>query len=484
MFKILTALTVHILSQVYYTCENAVVTKIFQCSESPILVGTTHVCQENPRCPGIDSFEEFINIPSNLDESKISESAKSVVPTEDNKGKLPAFVNTIISFIKCLVNVHNIDGFCKTCIDTTLFQKKTFLEIEFSPKVFDVFAKMLKKSKSSEGHEPNWDTTFGKVVKDFIRYLSPQCELVCKDVSKQPKHSYEDKSQSGQHASIDDLKQSSDDGYVPDQVLPGDRVRRSPMTVFSLIRSVLMNRTQVQFPNPTVEPSTTPKSAEDVNGTLMSNVIVPIIQDIVNDEEALKNATDLFRIVFEALVPLATEILESSNEAFDSNRKPILKIPRQIVQSTIRKIAVDGHPILRSLIVSKMPPFLMLLSRNTKLLFRSWDEMESRLEPNMREFLSKGFELYRKYYGMFMSSSADFIHTYPLIEIQQDIESLYSLLPEVSRELVLENWSVFQDASGITTESISKMLLDIPGIFDAINAVPFETYVYFLLLMI
>lgn len=469
----------------YYTCENAVVTKIFQCSESPILAGTTHVCQENPQCPGIDSFEEFINLPSTL-ESKISESVASVVPTSNNKGKLPAFVNAIISFTKCLVNVDNIDGFCKTCVDNTLFQKKPFLEIEFNPKVFDVFAKMLNKSKSSEDHkhDPNWDTTFGKVLRDFIRYLSPQCELVCRDVSKQPEHSYEDNSQSKQHASIEDLKQSSDDGYVSDQVLSSNRVRRSPMSVFSLISSVLMNRTRVQFPNPTVAPPTTPKSAENVNVTLMSNVIAPIIQDIVNDEEALKNATDIFRIVFETLVPLATEILESSNEAFDYNHKPILKIPRKMVQNTIRKISVDGYPILRSLLLSKMPPFLMLLSRNTKLLFSSWDEMESRLEPNMRDVISKGFELYRKYYGMFRSSSADFIHTYPLIEIQQDIESLYNLLPEVSRELVLNNWSVFQHASGITTESISKMLLDIPGIFDAINAIPFETYVYFLLLLI
>ncbi|KAG8193276.1 hypothetical protein JTE90_027020 [Oedothorax gibbosus] len=469
--------------KVHYTCVNGSVSKIFQCSESQPLEGTTHACEENPQCLRINILQELKNLPMIVEKL---ESLKAEPEIESSESAVNSSMDTVVRFFKCLANVDNIDDLSKTCIDSTLFQNKAFLNIELPIKGSKVYSKLFNPSINLEdGENKILKISLGKVLKAFVTYLASDCEMVCKNEPKLDKHlpqTAEDQFYTT------DSSHTSGDAY--EKAENPNRVRRSqPTNTFGLLNILMNPRRYIQSQVSTVEPSaTTPvlevKSKMEDNGTLMSNVIVPIVKDIVSDEDALKNLTNCFRAAFEAFVPLATEILKASNESFSSDQKPILKIPRAMVETTVGKIYDDAYPFLRSFLSVKLPYILRLLSENTKLIFRSWEEMESRLEPNLKELRSKGNELFWKYYGMYRTSDSGFVHTYSLIEIQQDLESLYSLLPEVSKELVLKNWSVFQDITGITTGNVANLLLDVPGIFEAIDLIPYDQLLYFFMLLI
>lgn len=337
------------------------------------------------------------------------------------------------------VSIEQLKNSTKEILKSVKSIVKTAIQ-ETAPKLYNRFQTDYVPIIQSLKDE--YESTFVKQVLPRIKKCYVYSKRIGSKILKKVHRSYE--LSNSTHINLvslsDELEEISNDmqpflklgKYFASRLVKTGRVKRETDTPITNVPELLLGYLEPVLKGMFASMTTMFSGNEN---TLTGRVIMPVVIEMMNDEETMHDVKKIFWSSKAAFSPLIFEML--NRQSFYNPDGTIIRVPQDKVAKAKHFFYQETKPLIKKLLTKHLPLLLLKCSENTKLIFAAIDRVTLlSTKGNSLVLRDDIVRFIRKHATVMQTSSSSHINSYTLSEIKQDLRPIEVGILQVALDYV------------------------------------------------
>ncbi|XP_015915982.2 uncharacterized protein [Parasteatoda tepidariorum] len=163
--------------------------------------------------------------------------------------------------------------------------------------------------------------------------------------------------------------------------------------------------------------------------TVKNKIILPIIFDMLQDDETRQDLRRIFFTTKEAFRPIFLRAVRQ--QTFGAPRGTVIHIPKDEINASRALFDTRATPLIRKVAEKHFSSIFSRLAQNTEVLFDAVDNLEEAAVPYAAELRQRFTEFMAKHGSLFLNATDSDVQSYTLQEIKEDLMPIGRLLIEI-----------------------------------------------------